>query len=336
MSESRLMAIDPSRANAFRCLLCGGDHAHVVQETVMGDASGTLRAARCLTCSHVQLSPPRYDLSLYDADGQVNFVIGHYGTPIETLFAHSAIEARRRIARFAEYGETLTRADRPRARLLDIGGGYGFFGSALTAARPDVATCVLEPSGSRAETGRAHFVTRADPSFPPPTFTVGLLDEAFLSANRAGYDVVTLWHVLEHVENPARFLADAGALLRSGGTLWIEVPNLDDELATLSPAYRRRCFMHEHISYFSAAVLERMATRAFPHAAVSVSGYQRYGIFNYFHWIHHNAPQGAAPDLFERDRWWLENNWRTTREATRTSDALLLRVRVADPKKSIV
>jgi hypothetical protein len=85
--------------------------------------------------------------------------------------------------------------------------------------------------------------------------------------------------------------------------------------------------MHEHISYFSADALERMARRVFPGAAVEVTGYQRYGIFNYFHWIHHNAPQGARPDMFERDRWWLETTWRTAREAARTSDALLLVVR---------
>ena len=61
-----------------------------------------------------------------------------------------------------------------------------------------------------------------------------------------------------------------------------------------------------------------------------MAGYQRYGIFNYFHWIQFNAPQGAKPDLFERDRWWLETTWRTAREAARTSDALLLIVRFGD------
>lgn len=316
--------------DSFRCLLCAtAETPHLVQAGVTGDPVGALQAVQCLVCSHVQLSPPAYSLDLYDEDGQVAFVVGHYGTPIEKLYEHSAIEARRRVARFAEHGEALRRADGHRARLLDVGGGYGFFGAALTAARPDIDTLVLEPSAKRAEMGRLHFEERGDSGFPPPTFEVGLLDDSFVDRHRGGFDAVTLWHVLEHVEDPAGLLQRAGALLNpDGGSLWVEVPNLDDELNGLSPAYQRRNFMREHVSYFSPTVLERLARRAFPNASIEVVGYQRYGIFNYMHWIHANAPQGASPDMLERDRWWLETSWRTAREAARTSDALLLIVRV--------
>jgi 2-polyprenyl-3-methyl-5-hydroxy-6-metoxy-1,4-benzoquinol methylase len=322
--------MDPTPA--FRCVLCDSDdRPALVQAEIAGDADGRLRAVRCLACSHVQLSPPSYDLDLYQQDGQVAFVIGQYGTPIETVFEHSMIEANRRAARFAQCGEPLVRDGR-QARLLDIGGGYGFFGSAMTRLRPDVDTLVLEPSASRVATGRRHFAERADPAFPTPAFEVGLLDDAFVERHRARYDAVTLWHVLEHVEDPIALMRRAGALLGPGGSLWIEVPNLDDDLNGLSPAYRQRNHMREHISYFSAAVLERTARRLFPDASVEVLGYQRYGIFNYFHWIHFNAPQGARPDMWARDRWWLETTWRTAREAARTSDALLLIVRFGETR----
>ncbi|MDB5668771.1 MAG: hypothetical protein JWL74_1721 [Alphaproteobacteria bacterium] len=312
----------------FHCILCGsGSQPRPVQDRIKGDPGGQLRAVQCLTCSHVQLSPPSYDLGLYQEDGQVNFVISHYGTPIETLFDHAAIEATRRVRRFAEYCEPLVRAGGEPVRLLDVGGGYGFFGSAMKRHHPGVETLVLEPSASRAETGRRHFEDRGDPDFPAPAFEIGLLDDDYVQRHRASYDLVTLWHVLEHVEDPLALMRRSGELLRDGGSLWIEVPNVDDELADLSPAYRERSFMREHISYFSAAGLERLARQAFPGASVEVSGYQRYGLFNYFHWIHFNAPQGAAPDMWESDRWWLETIWRTAREASRTSDALLLTVR---------
>jgi 2-polyprenyl-3-methyl-5-hydroxy-6-metoxy-1,4-benzoquinol methylase len=327
--------MDVSVLGEFRCLLCASEAPpRTVQDSIKGDASGRLRAVQCLSCSHVQLSPPGYDLDFYQGDGQVGFVIGHYGTPIETLFEHSALEARRRVARFAEHDEPLVRRGGGKARLLDIGGGYGFFGSAMTALRADVETRVLEPSESRVETGRRHFEGRADPHFPPPAFEVGLLDDDYVQRHRGRYDIVTLWHVLEHVEDPLALMRRAGALLSpDGGSLWIEVPNLGDELAGLSPAYRQRNFMREHVSYFSAAVLERMAHQLFPNASVEIRGYQRYGIFNYFHWIHFNAPQGANPDMFERDRWWLETTWRRAREAALTSDALLLIVRLGEAEE---
>lgn len=314
---------------SFRCVLCcSKGNARPVQDKIKGDPNGNMQAVQCLTCSHVQISPPGCDLEFYNDDGQVNFVIGHYGTPIETMFDHAAIEARRRVQRFAHYGEPLLRAGRSPVRLLDVGGGYGFFGSAMTRHHPSVETLVLEPSASRVETGRRHFAQRADPAFPTPSFEVGVIDDDYVQRHGASYDVVTLWHVLEHVQDPLALIRDAGVLLRGGGSLWIEVPNLEDELAELSPAYRERCFMREHISYFSAAVLERVARQIFPEASVEVAGYQRYGLFNYFHWIHFNAPQGAQPDIWERDRWWLETTWRTTREALRKSDALLLIVRL--------
>lgn len=224
----------------FQCLLCANDGAPgIVQSEVTGDPNGMLRAVQCLSCSHVQLSPPSYDLDYRD-DGQVNFVTSHYGTPIETLLEHSAIEARRRLARFAISGEPLVRGDGRRVRLLDIGGGYGFFGLAVTrAARRSKRR--LEPSAEgRAETGRRHFAERADPAFPAPSFAIGLLDDAFLERHGRRFDIVTLWHVLEHVADPLTLMADALRARPPGRRgLWIEVPNVDDELAGLSPAYRR-------------------------------------------------------------------------------------------------
>lgn len=322
-------------STGFRCLLCGHEKApKLIQNEVKGDVSGQLKAVQCLRCSHVQLSPTRYDLQLYEADGQVSHVIDRYGTPIETIFDHSAIEADRRVRRFGQHGETLQRSAGGPLRLLDVGGGYGFFGSAMKRRHPAVASRVLEPSANRAESGQRHFAERADPQFPVPDFEIGLLDGDYVAQHRGRYDVVTMWHVLEHVDDPLPLMERAGALLRpEGGSLWIEVPNVEDELATLSPAYRQRSYMHEHLSYFSAATLERMAHQLFPDARIEVHGYQRYGIFNYFHWIHFNAPQGANPDMWERDRWWLETAWRTAREAARTSDALLLIVRLGQKEE---
>jgi 2-polyprenyl-3-methyl-5-hydroxy-6-metoxy-1,4-benzoquinol methylase len=317
-----------SLAASFRCILCASeDGPRIVQRAIKGDDSGEMKAVECTGCGHVQLLPTAYDLRLYQEDGQTGFVLGRYGTPMETLFDHSVIEARRRVARFAGHGEPLRRADGRPLRLLDVGGGYGFFGSVMAAAHPNAEISILEPSEERARIGCSHLSERRDPAFPSPAFEIGLLDDDYVRRRRASVDIVTLWHVLEHVDDPIDLMQRAAMLLRPGGSLWIEVPNLDDELMRLSPAYRERSFMREHLSYFSAAALERIAHRLFPGAAVEVSGYQRYGIFNYFHWIHFNAPQGAAPDLWERDRWWLETSWRTAREAARTSDALLLVVR---------
>ena len=312
----------------FSCVVCSHDKVgETITRIVKGDDSGALSVVTCEGCGHVQMHPPDYDLGFYEKDGQVNNVFRHYGTPMEKLLDHSWTEARRRFERFAHRGISIlpVDADRP-LRILDVGGGYGFFGSELKSRMPSCEVTVLEPSASRSGAGKQWL---EEGGHALPRFINGLLDEAFVRTHRGQYDLVTMWHVLEHVTDPVALMRDCTALLAPGGLLCIEVPNLDDELAPLSPAFRARTFMVEHISYFSPHLLKVVAGRAAPGAKVSVLGYQRYGIFNYIHWIRNNAPQGADPDLFNgTDRMWIEATWRHAREATLTSDALFMTVRV--------
>lgn len=310
----------------FNYIICGSSREPLpTQDKIKGDTSKKLKAVRCADCGHIQLDPPSYSLNHYQQDKQIGFVIHDYGTPIEKIVEHGRIEARRRRERLTEPGmldrPMNTTAGAEPYRVLDIGGGYGFFGSELLKQNLELEVDVLEPSEARAVSGRNYI--SEDKHSPLPNFIVSQLDEEFASTNRARYNLVTMWHVLEHVPNPINFLRLAFKLLPPEGRLCIEVPNANDELARLSPGFRERSFMIEHISYFTAATLELTIERALPHSKKHITGYQRYGIFNYFHWIHFNKPQGASPDLFEGvDRWWLEASWRNAREQMLTSDAL--------------
>jgi 2-polyprenyl-3-methyl-5-hydroxy-6-metoxy-1,4-benzoquinol methylase len=309
----------------FTCIICKSDELpSLVEAEVKGDTQKKLRVVQCPNCGHIQLDPPAYSLNHYQQDKQVGFVIHDYGTPIEKLVEHSRIEARRRHERLANRGVNLDAREiamNSPIRVLDIGGGYGFFGSELLRRNPEFAVDVLEPSETRVQAGK-DFILQGEFS-SMPNFMVSQLDEEFESAHRAKYNLVTMWHVLEHVPDPIRFLQMAFSLLAPHGSLCIEVPNSNDELKNLSPAFRKRTFMIEHLSYFTPSTLESVISRALPNAKCQISGYQRYGIFNYFHWIHFDKPQGASPDLLEgADRWWLEASWRSAREQMLTSDAL--------------
>lgn len=309
----------------FSCVLCGsGGQPSPVADSVKGDRSGILRAVQCPACLHVQLSPPDYDLAFYESDSQVASVVSGYGTPLEKVMEHSWIEARRRVARGTGGGVALSGSGGP-LKVLDVGGGYGFFGVEVKRRFPEAEVTVLEPSLVRATMGQEHLRAHVEPVHVP-RFEVALLDEAFVAAHRHAFDVVTMWHVLEHLPDPVGLLKQALEVLRPGsGRLCVEVPNLNAELMDLSPAFRQRHFMVEHISYFTPATLEATARRAAPGAGIRVFGYQRYGIFNATHWIEFNKPQGANPDMFPgTDRWWLEATWRRVKEETRTSDALFM------------
>lgn len=88
---------------AFHCVICADEGIPtLVQEAVKGDQHNMLKVVRCTACGHYQLNPPNYSIDHYKEDGQVNFVVHDYGTPIEKIVEHSWIEAARRVKRFTE------------------------------------------------------------------------------------------------------------------------------------------------------------------------------------------------------------------------------------------
>ncbi len=316
-------------AKEFTCIVCTAtNEPAIVSRKIKGDLNLGLEAVQCPSCGHLQLSPHSYSIEHYHQDGQTKFVLHDYGTPIEKIVKHSWIEASRRVKRFADYGIDLITPGK-QLRVLDIGGGYGFFASELKQQYPNIDVKVMEPSLKRTELGRA-YIAADEKGRPIPNFIVDPLDEDFVARYRGTFDIVTMWHVLEHVANPVEFLKLACQLVAiETGVVCVEVPNADDELIRLSAGYRDRNYMIEHISYFHRHTLEAVARRAIPESRVVIRGYQRYGIFNYFHWLHFNKPQGENPDMFEGvDRWWLEATWRTVREEAMTSDALVMCINV--------
>jgi len=91
---------------------------------------------------------------------------------------------------------------------------------------------------------------------------VPVMRPAFLEHDFRGhqFDAVTLWAVVEHLVDPAAFMAKAASLLRPGGHCFVLVPNLRSLAARLlGPRYRY--VMAEHVNYFSASTLRRLAAR---------------------------------------------------------------------------
>ncbi len=76
------------------------------------------------------------------------------------------------------------------------------------------------------------------------------------------FDAVTFWAVLEHLLEPARFLAKAGQLLKPGGLCFVLVPNLRSLAARLLGA-RYRYIYPQHLNYFTRATLTTLVEPRF-------------------------------------------------------------------------
>ena len=78
-----------------------------------------------------------------------------------------------------------------------------------------------------------------------------------LSLSQQIYDVITLYHVLEHLEDPSGTIAGLRSLLKPGGYLIIEVPNVEGTCG--EPAHR---FHFAHLYNFNPATLAGLARKA--------------------------------------------------------------------------
>ena len=129
----------------------------------------------------------------------------------------------------------------PAGRILDVGCGNGAFLRAFGAAHPDWSLFGAEYD----ERNRAELETI--PGF-------GGLHAGPPSGLRGSFDFITLVHTLEHLVDPAAFLAAIRSHLGPGGLLFVQVPSHAENPFEL--------FIADHASHFDASSLSALLVRS--------------------------------------------------------------------------
>ena len=133
-----------------------------------------------------------------------------------------------------------------RGRWLDLGCGPGFLLKAARDAGWETAGADVSP-----------FATRyARETFGIADVRTGPLEA--LEFPRAGFDVVSLQHVIEHFRDPGRMVERIRAWLRPRGLLWIETPDVDSAPARRAGPRWEHVKVPEHLFYFGERTLRRL------------------------------------------------------------------------------
>jgi SAM-dependent methyltransferase len=134
-------------------------------------------------------------------------------------------------------------------RLLDVGSGKGRL--LRYAAKKGYEVTGVEPHDTRSAFSVDAYGVRV---FRGPL-------EDFPDEG-AGFDVITSWHVLEHVPYPVEFLQAIRRLLRDDGVLAIEVPNLQNWAFRVTGGNWYQLSLPYHLEHFTPRSLRRACEAA--------------------------------------------------------------------------
>lgn len=134
----------------------------------------------------------------------------------------------------------------PEGLLIDIGCSTGEF--IKTASQEGYEVFGIEPSPWAAAKARALV----------DSVTVGTIDDWRNDHPGIQPDLITMWHVLEHVPSPRKFLLDVVDLLAPNGVLAGEVPNFESELARVDFDNWQGSLLTDHFHHFTPDGLRRL------------------------------------------------------------------------------
>lgn len=161
-------------------------------------------------------------------------------------------------------------------KVLDFGCGFGGFLSKIKNAAKTAVGVELS------EVERNYLNER------------GIMCERALDDVEGKFDVITLFHVFEHLQNPQEWLLKFNEKLSPGGKLVIEVPNANDVLLSRyeNEKFADFTYWSAHLVLYTTESLESLIKRVGGFEIVNSTQLQRYSIGNHLYWLAKGKPGG--------------------------------------------
>lgn len=250
-----------------KCYLCGNTVFNLLHSGVRGDSEASV--VKCHNCGLIQLDRIIENIDdFYQNSGMRGF------DPVAKLIneemAVSFDDDNRRFNLIKNMIEN--------KKYMDFGCGHG--GVLLRARRKTKELFAVEP-----EDNMRNNIVEEVVSYSSITEAKQELHEKM--------DVITLFHVLEHLEDPIDILCQLKELLSDNGRIIIEVPNADDALLSVykNKQYADFSYWICHLYYFNNDSLRRIVKKA-GFELTFIQQIQRYPLSNHLYWLVNGNPGG--------------------------------------------
>jgi SAM-dependent methyltransferase len=104
------------------------------------------------------------------------------------------------------------------------------------------------------------------------------------------FDIITMFHVLEHLPNPIETLKDLKTKLSKKGKIIIEVPSANDFLLNVKE-FKTFSFWSEHLMLYTENALKKIIKFA-GFNNIKIYYFQRYNFYNHLGWFVNKKPNG--------------------------------------------
>ena len=285
-----------------KCILCKNEKLQLISKKTRD--SKKHKIIRCLKCNHTQLWPiptlndekKFYDENLQDKN------INDVG---------SIKRARRKMMPDnTRRAELVSKIITKRSRILEIGSGHGFFLDIMKKNGYDITGFEI----SKEKRKYSKKVTKV------PVLDININEKI---PTVKPFDIVVLFHTLEHIIDPVILLKNIKKLLKPKGKVLVEVPNCDDFHLGLNKSYKKFYWERAHIHYFNSKSLKTVINLG-GFRGIKITGVQRYSIENFFHWRLKNKPQMENPTYSLSGKLnWLDESYKKYLERNLICDTLI-------------
>ena len=227
------------------CPLCGGTHLKRVMTCTDFYASGEqFDAVSCEDCgfTFTQGAPVEAEIGRYY---ETSDYISHSDTKKGAM---NAVYHQVRKYMLGKKARLVAKeSHRKRGRLLDIGTGTGYFAA------------TMEQRGWKVETIEKNAQARV---FAKEHFGLEVKGEEALQEFESGsFDVITLWHVMEHLEHLDETWECLRELLSDRGVLIVAVPNCSSYDAGKYGEYWAAYDVPRHLWHFTPVTIQQLASK---------------------------------------------------------------------------